>query len=332
MANKKKNETDDNDDKMLNNPHDRFFKAVFARLVVVKDYFNHFFPKHLLAKLDIDTLESTNTSYITPELEEFYSDIVWRCQYRDKKEWVLVCFIFEHKSYVPKYPHVQIGDYKQGSYNKQIKEKKPLQVVVPIMVYHGLKPWPDKPFSSYFGDIDEAFLPYIDPLAFHLTNLQDYSDDMIKAFNTIFLGKAMRAYKHFLDKEYILEHLVELLVIGYENNYSDEEFDFVHSFSLYLYTISGGFTNEEFSGKIEEYNKNQNSEVMVNYIDVVLQKGIEKGIEKGINIGFQKGEKLSIYKMWQGGCEIVLISRIFALPEEKILAIIDEMKKEFPTE
>jgi predicted transposase/invertase (TIGR01784 family) len=318
MVNKKKNETNDNDEKMLNNPHDRFFKAVFSRIIVVQDYFNHFFPKHLLSKLNIDTLESVNTSYITPELEEFYSDIVWRCQFKDKKESVLICFIFEHKSYVPKYPHVQIGDYKQGAYNKQIKEKKPLQLVVPIIVYHGLKPWPDKPFSSYFGDIDESFLFYIDPLAFHLTNLQDYSDDMIKAFNAILLGKAMMAYKHFLEKEYISEHLVELLLIGYENNNSDEEFDFVHSFYLYLYTISGGFTNEQISKKIEDYKKNQNSETMVNYLDVVLERGIEKGIEKGIERGIEKGEKRSIYKMWLADCEIVLISRIFALPEEQI--------------
>ena len=81
---------------------------------VVKDYFIHLFPKNLFEKLDIETLELDTTSYITPKLAEYYSDIVWRCQHPDKKGFAQLCFIIEHKSYIPSYPNVQIGDYKQG--------------------------------------------------------------------------------------------------------------------------------------------------------------------------------------------------------------------------
>ena len=116
----------------INNPHDRFFKKLFGLASVVKGYFDHLFPKHLAAKLDLSTLELDNTTYITSELDEYYSDIVWRCRLIGKKTVVHVCFIFEHKSYVPEYPHIQIGDYKQGAYNKQLAAKQPLSVVVPI--------------------------------------------------------------------------------------------------------------------------------------------------------------------------------------------------------
>ncbi len=136
---KKEQPKDSEENKAINNPHDKFFKAIFAMRTVVKEYLDNFFPKDLLAKLDIETLEIESNSYITSELEEFFSDIVWRCKFRDKEEYAQICFIFEHKSYVPKYPNVQIGDYKQGAYNKQIKMKQPLQLVMPIVVYHGEK-------------------------------------------------------------------------------------------------------------------------------------------------------------------------------------------------
>ena len=112
------NQEQANEEQLLNNPNDKFFKFVFSMLVVVRGFFEHLLPKEMGGKLNLDTLELDSTTYITPELGEFYSDIVWQCQLLKSKIIVQICFIFEHKSYVPKYPHIQIGDYKQGAYNK----------------------------------------------------------------------------------------------------------------------------------------------------------------------------------------------------------------------
>jgi predicted transposase/invertase (TIGR01784 family) len=338
MPKEKKQETNEPDDKQINNPHDKFIKFIFTMKAVVKDYFIHLFPKHLFEKLDIETLELDTTSYITPKLAEYYSDIVWRCQYRDKKEFAQLCFIIEHKSYIPPYPNVQIGDYKQGAYNTQIKMEQPLRVVMPIIVYHGTNKWEIKPFSSYFGDIDEGFHTFIDPLSYYLTDLSDYPDEMIKAFNTIFLGRALLALKHFKEQEYIRQHFVELLFVGYESNNSKEEIDFVRSFYLYLYTILGGITVEEINQRVEEFNNNHKSEVMENYIDYIIEKskkeGLHEGLQEGLHEGRQKGrqegieigKKLSIFEAWQRGCEIELLMRIFALSKDEILNVIEEMK------
>ena len=358
MPKDKKQETNEPDDNPINNPHDKFVKFLFTMKAVVKDYFTHLFPKHLLEKLDIETLELDTTSYITPKLAEFYSDIVWRCRYRNKSEFAELCFIIEHKSYVPPYPNVQIGDYKQGAYNTQIKMEQPLRVVMPIIVYHGVNKWEVKPFSSYFGDIDEAFHVFIDPLTYFLTDLSDYPDEMIKAFNTIFLSRALLALKHFKEKEYLRQHFVELLFVGYENNNSKEEMDFVQSFYLYLYTLLGGISVSEINKRVEAFNNNQKSEVMENYIDYIiekskkeglqagldegrergLEKGLQEGLEKGLQEGLQKGlqkgrqegveigKKLSIYQAWQRGCEIDLLMRIFALSKNEIMTVVAEMK------
>ena len=307
----------------INNPHDKFFKAVFGMLIVVQDYLKHFFPKHLLQKLDISTLELVTTSYITPELSESYSDIVWRCQYVDKQESAHICFVFEHKSYIPDFVRIQIGDYKQGAYNKQLKSGQPLSLVLPIIVYHGVEKWSDKPFTQYFGDIDAAFHPFIDAHEYYLTDLQDYSDEMIKAFNMIFLGRTFLALKHFAEKEYIKGHFAELLFLGYENNNSKNDIDFVRLFYVYLSRISGGISVEELDIQAEKIENNQNKEIMENYIDILLERGEKRGIEKGI----EKGKKLAIFEAYQRGGDLELLSRLFDMPPDAILQIIEEMNK-----
>jgi predicted transposase/invertase (TIGR01784 family) len=321
-----KNDQDD-EQKPLNNPNDKFFKKLFGLVGVVRDYFTTLFPKHLSAKLDLNTLEMDTTTYITTELSEFYSDIVWRCQLVGKKTVVHICFIFEHKSYVPDYPHIQIGDYKQGAYNKQLAAKQPLSVVVPIILYHGKRKWVVKPFSSYFGDVDEEFQRFIDPCDYYLTDLQDYPDEMIEAFTNIFLMKGFLAMKHHTDKAYIKSHFVKLVFVGFSKNNSKETIDFVRSLSVYLSNISGGITRIEIFNQVEQLDNNLTKEAMYNFIDELKEEGIEIGIEKGIVQGIEIGKKIAIYETHQRGFDIESLSRIFALPSEEIELIIEEIQK-----
>ena len=304
----------EDEQKPLNNPNDKFFKKLFGLIGVVQDYLNSQFPKQLSEKLNLNTLELDTTTYLTDELKEYYSDIVWRCQLLEKKATVNICFIFEHKSYVPDYPHIQIGDYKQGAYNKQLAAGQPLSIVVPSVVYHGKRQWIIKPFSSYFGDVDEDFLRFVDPYDFYLTNLQDYPDETIEAFTNIFLMKGFLALKHHTDKKYIRSHFVVLAFAGFEKNNSKEEFDFAKYFYVYLSNIVGGITKKEIDVQIEQIEDNIKKQAMYNYIEDILEKGIEKG------------KKIAIYEAYQRGGDLDLLSRLFDLPTKKIIQIIEEVK------
>ena len=224
---------------------------------------------------------------------------------------------------MPAYPHIQIGDYKQGAYNKQLAAKQPLSVVVPIIIYHGKRKWVVKPFSNYFGDVDKEFHRFMDPYEYYLTNLQDYSDEMIQAFSNILLIKGLLALKHYYDKAYVKRHFVELVFVGYDSNHSKEILDFIRSLSVYLSNISGGITKIEIYYQIEQLDDNLNKENMYNFIDELLEKGEKKGIEQGVELG----KKMSIYQVHLAGHDIESLSRIFALPIAEIIQIIEEMKK-----
>jgi flagellar biosynthesis/type III secretory pathway protein FliH len=56
-----------------------------------------------------------------------------------------------------------------------------------------------------------------------------------------------------------------------------------------------------------------------------INEGIEKGIEQGIEKGIEQGIKLGIEKMLKSDYPVEEISRIFEVPEQKVLDIQKEM-------
>ncbi len=241
--------------KSLNNPHDKWFKTSFSMRPVIVGYLTEVFPKKYGEQLDLTTLELDNNSYISQDMEETISDLVWRCCLKTGR-MVMLSFLFEHKSYKPKRPHLQLGAYQFGAYVTQDRTNPsiPLVQVVPIMVYHGLEDWEFvEPFETYFGEIDPNFMRFLPCFDFILDNIQTYSDDTIRAFNVRFLEKIFLGFKYARDKEFLISHFVELLFEGFWGEENDEISFFIDAFDLYLSTLTdGGITRTEYE---EQSNK-----------------------------------------------------------------------------
>ena len=119
----------------ITNPHDKFFKDNFTDKDIVKDFIKGSFPKDLQNNLDLSSLELDNNSYIDEELKEYYSDIVYNCLY--KKLDIKITILFEHKSYIPDYPFLQLLKYMIKVWDFNIKNKEKLMPIIPIIFYHG---------------------------------------------------------------------------------------------------------------------------------------------------------------------------------------------------
>jgi ABC-type Na+ transport system ATPase subunit NatA len=68
-------------------------------------------------------------------------------------------------------------------------------------------------------------------------------------------------------------------------------------------------------------------ETMYKFIEEIEQKGEKRGEQIGKKIGIDLGEKITIFKAYQRSQDLTLLSRLFDMPEKKILDIIEEMKK-----
>ena len=72
---------------------------------------------------------------------------------------------------------------------EQLKQKKKLSPIVPIIIYQGKKRWKIRDLSTYFGkSIPESLLRYLPRFDYHLTHVNALSDEVILALGKSLLG------------------------------------------------------------------------------------------------------------------------------------------------
>ncbi len=282
----------------------------------------NFLPKDLLDKFDLDTLKIDPNSYINDELKETFSDIVWTCRLKNSDKRRKIAFLFEHKSYKPAYPHFQLMDYQRNSWRMQIDEGLIPIPILPIIFYHGLERWVVKPFDSYFGEVEAEMLQFLPCFNYILINLQDYSEAQIRSINDILLQKTLLGFKFYKDKNYLNDHIVELLFMGYAKLKKEQTYSFIRIFVVYLTAVSG-IKQKEIIIKSNKMSDNMETEEF-DIIEALKEAFREKGIEKGI----EKGKKISIYEASLRGHSLELLSNVFGLSVDNIKQIIEEMKND----
>ncbi|MEW6095118.1 MAG: Rpn family recombination-promoting nuclease/putative transposase, partial [bacterium] len=198
----------------ITNPHDTFFKEVFSKKEHIIDFINSIFSEGLKKKLDLSTLELDNNSYIDEELKENFADIVYNCVYKSETNvQIKIALLFEHKSTVVNYPHLQILRYILKIWETNIKQKENLMPVIPIIFYHGKERWIEKGLSEYFKGIDEGLKSYIPDFEYLLTDLSRYSDEEIKwkIFGDVGIRIALLVMKSIYDEGKLRKHIEDFL-------------------------------------------------------------------------------------------------------------------------
>lgn len=264
------------------NAHDDFFKVAFSRLDVTTDYITQFLDKNLVKKIDLQALVLSNTAYTTSDLKDYFADIVWETTYGKAKTPIKITFLFEHKSYVPRYPHLQMLRYLLEIWEDCEKNKKPLTPVIPIIVYHNKKDrhWKYKPFSNYFKGVDAGLEPYIPKFEYQLTDLTLMTEAQILGLEAGLLINALLTLHLGSKANYVVEKINTLLVNV--KNVSDDEHFHQFFFAQLVYVLKN---NELSPEKVNTIINNFNNTVKMNAYDVLIKNAEEKGIEKGMEKG-----------------------------------------------
>lgn len=108
----------------INNIHDVFIKELFSNKEVAIAFLESSLAENLKNELDLQSLSYEKNSFITPDLKEQISDIIFKIKLKKKSNFVFVSLILEHKSYVDKMVLFQILGYIANGYLTQIKIKR----------------------------------------------------------------------------------------------------------------------------------------------------------------------------------------------------------------
>ena len=109
--------------KRINNPHDKFVKDMFSDMEMAIAFLDTYLPDHLKKILVLQSLEYENTSYLTDELAETFSDIVIKFN-TVNDDLCQISLLIEHKSSPDPLIAFQLAGYISMGYLKQIKQKK----------------------------------------------------------------------------------------------------------------------------------------------------------------------------------------------------------------
>ena len=291
----------------ISNPHDRFFKEVFSIRENALDFINGAFPAKFKEKILPETLKLDTTSYIDEKLNEYFSDIVYTCSLKAGKE-MKISLLFEYKSYPVKYPHLQLLRYILNIWESNIKQNMELQIVVPMIVYHGKSKWHKKEMKDYFKIMNNWFFRFIPDFDYLLTDLSVYTDNQIKdgTFERAALEICLLMQKNIFDEKKLALHLKDFMEIGRLYYREEEGLKFFESVLRYLFSSTE--IGVEDALKSIEMIDSRAKETIMTTAEKLMEQGREQGLEQGLERGTLLDKKEVLIK---------LISKKFGISEKE---------------
>ncbi len=266
------------------NPHDRFFKEVFSVRENALDFINGAFPDKFKDRILLETLKLDTTSYVDEKLHEYFSDIVYTCSLKAGRE-MKISLLFEHKSYPVKYPHFQLLRYMLNIWESNIKQNTELQIVVPMLLYHGKSKWQKKEMKDYFRIKDNWFFRFIPDFDYLLTDLSSYTDSQIKdgTFQRAAIEIGLLMHKNIFDEKKLARHLKDFIGIGKLYFREEEGLKFLESVLRYLFS-STEIAVEDALKSIEMID-GRAKETLMTTAEKLMEQGREQGLEQGLERG-----------------------------------------------
>lgn len=259
---------------MNTNIHDNFIRAILSNKNVAEAYFENFLPDTIKKLLDFSTLIQVSGTYISRELKASMSDIVYSCHVVNSTKRIKLSLLIEHKSYPDKYTLIQIGSYIFAALQKQIKANEPLEVVIPILLYHGKGKWHHRTMESLFGELDKEWRPFIPTFSYIYNDLGEISDEQIGQLHHSFLKASVLALKHSSDEYWLVTHAMNLLTLTI-----DAPEHLQTCFLLYLLNRAD-LSNEQLLVLIDTL-PNQHKNQIMTTAERLFQEGKAEGITEG---------------------------------------------------
>ena len=296
----------------ITNIHDKFIKQILSNKELAVEFLQHYLPEPLSSMLDFETLNQQNTSYITDGLKTSYSDLIWGVKMKGR-ESLQISLLLEHKSSADHNTTFQLLEYLALGYQKQVREKKKPELIVPILYYHGKKSWKFKPLNEYFAVYPDLLKKYLPIFSAEFINLQEVSSEQIYTFKNGLLTSAVMLQKYCFNPEELaahLERIVENLNPYLESNVTN---------SIFVYMITGIRLEKSYlANAVKKLPEDMSTKVMTIY-DQLIREGKE--------LAFAESLIKTVLNAYDAGIDIHTIRIITGETEEKIKQILAQNKR-----
>lgn len=274
----------------ISNPHDRFFREVFSRLEWSRAFIRTQLPAAIVEALDLDSLELRPGSFLDEELQQYFSDLLFRVSLQTGRD-AYVYILLEHKSYVERFVAMQLLRYKveiweqvrqEAKAEKRHKERKrtepfKLPPIFPLVVYQGKREWR---VSQHFQDLvdgGDEWQPYLPDSKYALVSVESLRETEL--FDALLFRAALRLMRHIFDPD-LADKLPEIWAEFRNLVWGPETQGFLIVMLTYV-TSATNVTNAELVRSLEMTVPEQEETLMTTLAREWMEQGIEQGIEQG---------------------------------------------------
>lgn len=158
-------------------PHDQGYKRLFSHAAAVEELLRGFLSEDWKDRLDFPTLERVGSSFVSDDLRERHSDLIWRVRFRDgRKEWCYLLLELQSTSY--HFMAVRISSYIALLQEEVIRKEKlgagdPLPLVLSVVFYNGERPWKGPlELRKLYGEIPPGTRRWLPDLRYILLDMR----------------------------------------------------------------------------------------------------------------------------------------------------------------
>ncbi len=297
--------------KALHQVHDKFFKNSLKEKKIAIDFLKAYLSPQVYEKIDINSLQLTEKSFVIPELKEIHSDIIYKCLLNEKSAYLF--FLIEHESTAKdplmafRFLHYMVS----LSYNHLRQGHKKLPIILPLCLYHGEEtPYPhSNDLYDCFDDPELARELAFKP--FKLIDLTILSDEEISQHGLAALLEML--FKHHRSKQFL--SIMRKLIKSNLLQNAIRQLDIAYLTDMLNYIIST--SQDETEPRAAQHLIHeliqvfpQEREVIMTFAEQLKQEGRQEGL--------QEGGIMIAKKMLAKGLDIAFIKELIDISEQEL--------------
>ena len=306
---------------MIPNPHDLIFRAVFGKPEHARGTLRAILPAMLGEALDWSTLTLQPGSFVDVVLSQQHTDLLYTVAWRDGGE-ALIYLLFEHQSALPTdglmaERMLRYQDRIWERWRAEHPRAKRLPMILPIVMYHGTRPWSEPRSFEDLLDVPAGLRPVVEPylvrFEYVLHDLSEISDEELRegAMRTALAKLVAMCFKHARTRVDFLEILGRWIDVVREVSLAPHGLEALAQVMRYILEVNEHVEAEELQGLLErEIGPETKDAIMTagqRLIEQGRQQGIEQGIEQGRQQGIEQGRQQGIERGIQQGVQGVLL-------------------------
>ena len=268
-------------------------------------------------------------TFVDQKLSHCYADVLYYILYKDRPAYLY--FLFEHKSWEPDFPALQllknmvfIWD-KQAQKDKELEkqELKKLPPIIPLLIYHGKSAWKADPNFRALFDIPPILEKYIPRFSYEKYDVSHLPEEQIIK-GVVELRIVLMVFRYIFHPE-IMSRLKDIFQLFRELKGKREFEEYLKMLLIYLGSnirdVKPAQIREAVEKALEEGGMMMNT-VFQQIREEGKEIGVKEGKEIGLKEGMKEGEEKNKLKVALNclikGMDIQTIAEITDLPVERI--------------